>query len=155
MKYKLIALLISLIFINGCGFNDDDEIIDFTEANEEEIMDYIAQNNLDAQRTDSGLYFVINEQGTGVMPDANDNVTVVYKGYFTNGDVFDQSNENGLSFNLNQVIAGWSEGIPKFNEGGSGILLIPSSLGYGPFGIPGIPGGSVLVFDVELVSVNN
>lgn len=155
MKYKLIALLISLVFINACGFDDDEQIPDFTESNEQEIKTYIAENNLDAERTDSGLYFVINEQGTGEKPESNSNVTVVYKGYFTDGDVFDQSDENGLSFGLNQVIAGWSEGIPKFNEGGSGILLIPSSLGYGPFGIPGIPGGSVLIFDVELVSINN
>ena len=60
----------------------------------------------------------------------------------------------GISFNLSGVIAGWTEGITYFKEGGSGVLLIPSHLAYGPKDFRGIPGGSVLIFDVELLSVN-
>ena len=52
------------------------------------------------------------------------------------------------------MISGWTEGIPLFNEGGNGILLIPAHLGYGSFDVNGIPGGSVLIFEVELISVN-
>ena len=100
------------------------------------------------------MYYVINEPGTGVQPTATSNVTVAYKGYFINGTVFDQSSASGISFGLNQVIKGWTEGIAYFKTGGSGILLIPAHLGYGNYDYSGIPGGSVLIFDVKLISIN-
>jgi FKBP-type peptidyl-prolyl cis-trans isomerase FkpA len=70
-----------------------------------------------------------------------------------NGEVFDSST-SGISFNLQQVIKGWTEGITYFKEGGTGILLVPAHLGYGNNDYRGIPGGSVLIFEVELISVN-
>ena len=85
---------------------------------------------------------------------SSSNVTVAYKGYFLNGKVFDQSNSGGISFGLNRVITGWTEGITYFKEGGNGVLLVPSNLGYGPNGSRSIPGGAVLVFDVKLIKVN-
>lgn len=130
------------------------ESIDYVATNEKEIVDYIAKNKLTATKTDSGLYYVVNEAGTGAQPTASSNVTVAYKGYFTNGSIFDQSNASGISFGLNQVIRGWTEGIPYFKEGGNGVLLIPSHLGYGSNGSGPIPGGSVLIFDVKLIKVN-
>ncbi|MBT6081463.1 MAG: peptidylprolyl isomerase, partial [Polaribacter sp.] len=75
-------------------------------------------------------------------------------GYFLDGNVFDQSNAAGISFGLNQVIKGWTEGITYFREGGEGILLVPYNLGYGENGRGSIPGGAVLVFDVKLIRVN-
>jgi len=96
---------------------------------------------------------VINEPGTGARPISNSNVTVAYKGYFLNGNVFDQS-QSGITIGLNRVIPGWTEGIQLFKEGGSGILLIPSNLGYGDRGSSSIPGGAALVFDINLISVN-
>ena len=130
------------------------EVIDYEVENEEEIVAYIADNNLDATASGSGLYYVIEEEGTGAQPEADSNVTVVYKGYFTNGTVFDETDELGISLNLNQVIPGWSEGMQYFKEGGSGKLLIPSSLAYGRYGTSSIPGGAVIIFDVNLKSVN-
>jgi FKBP-type peptidyl-prolyl cis-trans isomerase FkpA len=140
-----------LLLIVSCSSND--KVKDFTQANEQEILDYISNNNLVAQKSDSGLYYIINEIGSGEQPIAASNVTVAYRGYYTNGTVFDQSAQ-GISFNLNGVIAGWTEGITYFKEGGSGVLLIPSRLAYGAKDYRGIPGGSVLIFDVELLSVN-
>ena len=153
MKHLFSALLALTLFIS-CSDKEDDKQTDYTAQNEKEITDYIAKNNLSAQRSDSGLYYIINEPGTGKQPTASSNVTVAYKGYFTNGSVFDQS-ASGISFGLNQVIKGWTEGIPYFKSGGSGVLLVPSHLGYGSSGRPGIPGGAVLIFDVKLISVNN
>lgn len=157
MKYLLSALFVFTLF-TSCVSNDKEyeEPIakDYTAENEKEIVDYIAKNNLTAQRTNSGLYYVINEPGDGAQPTATSNVTVAYKGYYTSGKIFDQSKTEGIAFGLNQVIKGWTEGIPYFKTGGSGILLIPSHLGYGSFNYSGIPGGSVLVFDVKLISVN-
>ncbi|WP_316633679.1 FKBP-type peptidyl-prolyl cis-trans isomerase [uncultured Flavobacterium sp.] len=157
MKYLLSTIFVMTLFISctsDAGLERIPEIKDYTVQNEKEITDYIAKNKLTAQRTSSGLYYVINEPGTGTQPTSTSNVTVAYKGYYTDGKIFDQSKDTGISFGLNQVIKGWTEGIPYFKAGGSGILLIPSHLGYGPLPYNGIPGGSVLIFDVKLLSVN-
>ena len=149
MKYALLSIVFTLFI--SCSKEKE---VDYVAQNEEEIAAYVAKNNLSAQRSDSGLYYVINEAGTGTQPTATSNVTVAYKGYFTNGTVFDQSNADGISFGLQQVIRGWTEGIPFFKEGGSGILLVPAHLGYGSNDNRGIPGGSVLIFEVKLIKVN-
>jgi FKBP-type peptidyl-prolyl cis-trans isomerase FkpA len=148
MKYTLIALVFTLFM--SCS---KDKEVDYTVQNEEEISAYIARNNLTAQKSDSGLYYIINNSGTGVKPTANSTVKVAYKGYFTDGSVFDESAAEGISFGLQQVIKGWTEGIPYFKEGGNGILLIPSNLGYGSNDSGPIPGGSVLIFEVKLIKV--
>ncbi len=109
---------------------------------------------MNAIRSASGLYYVINNQGSANKPLPSSNVTVAYKGYFTDGSVFDESDSEGISFNLNQVISGWTEGLTYLGEGGSGVLLIPSRLGYGNSGRGSIPGGAVLIFDVTLRSIN-
>ncbi|GAA3652316.1 FKBP-type peptidyl-prolyl cis-trans isomerase [Flavivirga jejuensis] len=143
----MLALVLSLFV--SCS---KDEVPDYVTLNDEEITDYIAENNLDATKSVSGLYYVIDEEGTGEQPTITSNVTVAYKGYFTNGSVFDES--DSLTYDLDRFIAGWREGFTYFKEGGSGKLLVPSHLGYGNDGIRGIPGGAVLIFDISLISVN-
>jgi FKBP-type peptidyl-prolyl cis-trans isomerase FkpA len=150
MRKFLIPLVILVII--GCGSDDGQR--DFTELNEQEIQDYISAEGLNAIRSASGLYYVINNAGSDNKPLPSSNVTVAYKGYFTDGRVFDESSAEGISFNLNQVIPGWTEGLTYFGEGGSGVLLIPSRLGYGNSGRGSIPGGAVLVFDIALRSIN-
>ena len=125
------------------------------------LTKFIADNNLDAQEVQRGLFSVIDEPGTGLSPTINDSVRVAYTGFFlevndnneiVTGDVFDSS--PGIEFPLSGVIEGWMLGIPEFQTGGSGILLIPSALAYGEAGIPGvIPPNSVLVFNVNLLEV--
>lgn len=148
-KYVLIVLAFTLL--SSCNNSDDN--IDYKEKNNNEIIAYIDKNNLDAQKSSSGLYYVIDELGSGQQPTATSNVTVAYKGYFLDGKTFDQSDANGISFGLHQVIKGWTEGITYFKEGGKGKLLVPSHLAYGNQGRPGIPGGAVLIFDIHLISV--
>ncbi len=160
MKHLLTALVALTLFIS-CNKNKEvtnevtkEETVDVAAKNDKEITDYIAKNKLKAEKSDSGLYYVINEPGTGAQPTAKSNVTVAYKGSFTNGSIFDQSGPEGISFGLDQVIKGWTEGIPHFKAGGSGILLVPAHLGYGNETMGPIPGGSALIFDVKLISVN-
>ena len=148
---KKILFALTLVLSMSCS---KDKEVDYVAQNEQDIIAYIAKNNLTAQRSDSGLYYVVNEAGTGEQPTATSNVTVAYKGYFTNGSVFDESKAEGIPFGLNQVIKGWTEGIPYFKEGGSGILLIPARLGYGNDDRGPIPGGSVLIFEVKLITIN-
>jgi len=129
------------------------KILKVTEA-EDEILQYLDTHELEAQKSETGLYYIVNTQGEGVKPDSSSNVTVAYKGYFTDEALFDESGSEGVSFNLQGVIEGWTEGITYFNEGGEGLLLIPPHLGYGYADYNGIPAGSVLVFEVKLISVN-
>lgn len=152
MKHLLSSLLVLTLFIS-CS-KDKEKAVDYVAKNDKEITDYITKNNLTAQKSNTGLYYVITDPGTGTQPTASSNVTVAYKGYFSNGTIFDQSKPEGISFGLNQVIKGWTEGIPHFKTGGSGILLVPAHLGYGNNAVGPIPGGSVLIFDVKLISVN-
>ena len=129
---KNIIIAFALVLFSACSSKDVSK--DFTVENDLDIQTYTP--------------------GTGTQPTTRDNVTVAYKGYFSDGTVFDQSDTNGISFSLQQVIAGRTEGITYFKEGGSGILLIPSSLGYGNKGRSSIPGGAVLIFDIALISIN-
>ena len=145
-----LTLVLSLFIFISCSKDDDT----FEPQTEADIIQYIEANDLNATRSNSGLYYVINDEGTGTRPTSSSNVTVAYKGSLLDGAVFDQSDSNGISFGLNQVIKGWTEGITYFKEGGEGILLIPSNLGYGNNGQGSIPGGAVLVFDIKLISVN-
>ncbi|MBP0905136.1 FKBP-type peptidyl-prolyl cis-trans isomerase [Mariniflexile gromovii] len=147
---NILLLTVALVLFTACS---KDETVDYVVKNDEQIQAYIAENNLTAQKSSSGLYYVIDTPGTGAQPTTSSNVTIAYKGYFLNGNVFDENTE-GYTTNLKQVIKGWTEGITYFKEGGSGILLIPAHLGYGNDDYYTIPGGSVLIFDVELLSVN-
>lgn len=150
MKYSFLAII--TVFFMSCS-NDSEKLIDYSAQNEAEIQAYIAENDLDAQRTSSGLYYVINEEGTGKRPTATSVITVSYKGYYTDKTVFDPGSTTGVTFNLQQVIKGWIEGIPFFKEGGNGILLIPAHLAYGSKDYQKVPGGSVLIFEIKLLAV--
>jgi FKBP-type peptidyl-prolyl cis-trans isomerase FkpA len=123
------------------------------ELDQEIISQYVADHSLVAQSSASGLHWVIDSVGTGSFPTLSSTVTVDYRGYLTDGTVFDESGSAGLSFPLSSVIVGWQEGIPKFREGGEGMLLIPSGLGYGNEEVGSIPKNSVLLFDVRLLDV--
>ena len=148
---KWLPLLVLPLLLAACKKDDGRNQ---AEIDEEIIVNYIADNTLDATATGSGLYVVIDEPGTGQQPTSTSEVTVAYRGYRTDGQTFDESPASGATFSLTQVIEGWQEGIPHFKEGGSGILLIPSALGYGARGAgSSIPPNTVLVFDVELIDV--
>ena len=148
MKYSLLALLFA--FLISCKSTPEK---DYAAINEKQITDYITKNNLEAIKCESGLYYIIDEAGEGVKPTSASTVKVAYKGYYLDGEIFDESNEEGISFPLKRVIKGWTEGITYFKEGGKGTLLVPSYLGYGSYDTRGIPGGSVLLFDIHLISV--
>jgi FKBP-type peptidyl-prolyl cis-trans isomerase FkpA len=128
------------------------------KTDEKIVTDYLAKNNMTAaaKRTASGLYYVITQPGTGPTPNRGDMVKVHYTGKLTDGKEFDSSKKTGqpidLPIGVGQVIPGWDEGILLLNKGAKAVLVIPSSLGYGPQATGPIPANSVLVFDVELVS---
>jgi FKBP-type peptidyl-prolyl cis-trans isomerase len=102
-----------------------------------------------------GLRYEIVVAGTGAFPKPTDTVKVNYTGALIDGSVFDSSERQGkpMDIQLDKVIAGWTEGLQKISKGGKIKLFVPPQLGYGDDGRPGIPPGSVLVFDVELLDV--
>lgn len=109
-----------------------------------------------ATKTESGLAYKVIKEGTGASPAAEDVVEVHYHGTLTDGTVFDSSVERGktISFPLNRVIKGWTEGLQTMKEGGKSKFVIPSDLAYGEAGAPPkIPGGATLIFEVELFKI--
>lgn len=151
MKKQLVFILSLLLIITaGCAKHKAKKQ---KEEDEEIIQNYIAEHGLNATATGSGLYYVIENQGTGASCISTSDVVVAYTGYFTDGAVFDASSASGVQFNLQSVIEGWTEGIPYFKEGGNGVLLIPSHLAYGATGTASIPPNTVIIFDVELIDV--
>ncbi|MFD2717948.1 FKBP-type peptidyl-prolyl cis-trans isomerase [Hymenobacter monticola] len=122
------------------------------------LQDYIKKNNLTMQKTPSGVYYQVLKPGTGAKPNTGQMVSVNYKGTLLSGKEFDSSDKMGkpidFPLGLGQVIPGWDEGIALLNKGSRAILLIPSSLAYGPRGAGAdIPADSPLRFEVELVDV--
>ncbi|MDE5808595.1 MAG: FKBP-type peptidyl-prolyl cis-trans isomerase [Muribaculaceae bacterium] len=106
--------------------------------------------------TPSGLQYIVEKEGTGAQPTAEDEVTVHYTGKLIDGTVFDSSVSRGepATFPLNRVIPGWTEGVQLMKEGGKYTFYIPSDLAYGPQGVPNaIPPHSTLIFEVELIKV--
>ncbi len=152
-KVYVISLLMIIGSLAACnkGLSEQEQFDEDIRL----IKSYISENNLQAEETASGLHYIVNKEGNGNFPTATSDVTVRYRGYFLDGKTFDQSGEEGITFNLQQVIKGWTEGIPKFSEGGEGVLLIPSRLGYGQNGSGSISGGTVLVFEVKLFQFAN
>lgn len=131
-----------------------DPVVVQWKKDEQLIKAYLAKyNGLNMQFTPSGIYYQVTRDGNGRFPKTTDKVKVNYKGALLDGSVFDQ-NDSGIEFFLNQVIAGWTEGMQLVDEGGAITLLIPSYLAYGPRAVGGvIPANSVLRFDVDLVEI--
>lgn len=148
-KFGWLICAVALVVVAGCGKKAEEQAAEDDRL----IQDYIEANNLNAIKTESGLYYVIDQQGTGPACNSTSDVRVAYTGYFLDGIIFDGSDQQGITFNLGGVIEGWRQGIPFFNEGGTGKLLIPSALGYGPSGSNSIPPNTVLVFDIHLIEV--
>ena len=107
------------------------------------------------KKTESGLLYQVEKEGTGEAPKDSDTVVVNYKGTLTDGTEFDNSYTRGepLSFRLDGVIPGWTEGLKHVKKGGKIKLVIPPQLAYGANGVPGIPANSTLVFEVELLDI--
>ena len=106
--------------------------------------------------TASGLQYRVIKEGSGRRPAPANQVTVHYSGKLIDGTEFDSSYSRNqpAQFRLNQVIKGWTEGLQLMTTGSKYELVIPSELAYGPEGNQSIPGNSVLVFEVELISID-
>jgi FKBP-type peptidyl-prolyl cis-trans isomerase FkpA len=164
--FFLPLLLLALVpFFSGCfkdpepfQCNYDSCSFKAPQAEIQRVQAYLDSMNLTATQHCSGLFYKIDNIGTGVAPEACTGVNVKYIGSLTNGDIFD-STSIGANISLGNVIGGWRNGVPLLKEGGRMKLYIPPSLGYGSQprrdnnGVLKIPANSILVFDVQLVKV--
>ncbi|MDH3943760.1 MAG: FKBP-type peptidyl-prolyl cis-trans isomerase [Anaerolineae bacterium] len=118
---------------------------------------FMVVDDLEIVTTETGLQYQDLEIGTGPEAKTGDQVEVHYIGWLTDGTQFDSSIQRNLPFDFTlgrgQVISGWDEGVVGMRVGGLRILMIPPDLGYGPRDIPGIPPSSILLFQVELLTV--
>ena len=151
---RLINLAFSLILglaLVGCSNKDREEYRCTTAAEDDaKMQSYITANGITATKHASGMYYQIIEPGTGATPSLSSSVKANYTGKFTDNTSFD----GGVAtFPLGGVIQGWQIGIPLIKQGGKIKLIIPPYLAYGCNPYMGIPGNSVLIFDVELQEV--
>ncbi|MBI9061454.1 MAG: FKBP-type peptidyl-prolyl cis-trans isomerase [Marinilabiliaceae bacterium] len=121
-------------------------------------IEYLAENGKKAgvTTTESGLQYRVITPGKGTKPALTDKVKVHYEGHLINGTEFDSSIKRGepISFHLNRVIKGWTEGLQLMKEGGKYELVIPSELAYGERAMGDvIPAHSVLIFEIELIAI--
>jgi len=119
--------------------------------------DFLAKNKTrpGVKVTATGLQYEILRDSSGTKPAADDDVTCHYRGTFIDGSGFDNSYDRGepITFNLRGVIPGWTEGLQLMSVGSKFKFYIPYTLGYGAFDYMSIPGGSMLIFEVELIAV--
>jgi FKBP-type peptidyl-prolyl cis-trans isomerase FkpA len=123
-------------------------------ADDAKIKAYIAAKGWQMQVTPEGVYYRIDSAGSGGSPTLTNRVRVRYKGYLLDEKEFDKDMGYGIQVFLSQLITGWQIGIPKYQKGGGGKLIIPSALGYGSQSAGSIPANSPLVFDINLVDFN-
>lgn len=127
--------------------------------NLEEGKAFLAENaKKDGVKTlPSGLQYRVLTEGPGASPKVDETVTVNYRGTLVDGTEFDSSYKRGepASFQVNGVIAGWTEALQMMTEGSKWELFVPSELAYGERGMGRIPPNSTLIFEVELISVGS
>lgn len=122
-----------------------------------EFKDEMAGRFPDAEQTESGLMYIVEQEGDGTHPAVGQTVVVHYTGTLLDGSKFDSSKDRDKPFEFpvgqGRVIKGWDEGIPLASVGGKIKLIIPHWLAYGANARPGIPANSHLIFDVEMLEI--
>ena len=148
VSIRVVVMMILVCLSSACSKTDPGQNLKSGET-------FLAENKVKdgVNTTPSGLQFQILKEDNGKSPAGSDSVTVNYKGMLISGKEFD-SGEN-ISFPLNGVIPGWTEGLQLMKEGAKYRFFIPSALAYGETGAARIiPPNSALIFEVDLVKVN-
>ena len=123
------------------------------EEQQNMIIDYAIENNLNLTRLESGLYFMITQEGIGPNLRWGEKVRVEYVGTYLDGREFDSTYRRGQPFytSVGAAIPGWNEALRRLKSGSKAKIVIPSRLGYRDKEYAGIPPNSVLVFDLHVV----
>ena len=156
LNILLVVIIAGLLFyaLRRAGMGSGKSAVENVAVGAEFLADNKKQDGV--KETSSGLQYLVLEPGTGEKhPGPRDRVLVHYHGTLLDGSVFDSSVERNepIAFGLNQVIRGWTEGLQLMVEGEKTRLFIPAELAYGNQRAGTIPGGSLLIFDVELLKI--
>ncbi|GLX83382.1 FKBP-type peptidyl-prolyl cis-trans isomerase [Thalassotalea eurytherma] len=156
MKFIVVILLVVIAYVAFQRSTNNKELV---EENQRLATAFLNKNVTEEGviETASGLQYKVLQKGDGEQhPTATDKVQVHYHGTLLNGTVFDSSVDRGepISFGLNQVISGWTEGVQKMVVGDKVRLFIPAKLAYGNKGAGKVTPGSLLIFDVELLAIH-
>jgi FKBP-type peptidyl-prolyl cis-trans isomerase FkpA len=134
---------------SGCNYGADNQVAPVSEQNA--LKSYLDSAGIAASKSPQGFYYQIINGGMGTVPSQCSQITVAYKGWLTNGTVFDQSANTILT--LGSLIDGWREGVPLIKRGGEIKLYLPPSLAYGSASTSAIGANSILIFDISLIDV--
>ena len=120
-------------------------------------VEFLSHNKLnnDVIELPGGIQYKILKEGTGPKPQLRSTIKAHYAGKLLNGTEFDSSYKRNQPFSapITSLIKGWQEILPMMNTGSKWTIWVPSDLAYGDRGVPGIPGGAVLNFDIELLEI--
>jgi len=158
MTHKPVTLIGLILFLMTMGlvFNacDTETPEQRAKKDREKIIEYLQEHDMydDAEEHSSGVFYVIEKEGSGSYPNNNSIVKVSYNGYLLDGEMFDNRYESTMR--LTNQIRGMQIGLTFFQRGSEGWILIPSELGYGEYGTVGIPRNAVLAFEVEMIDFN-
>lgn len=148
MKYFNFAV-ITLLFM-GCKTYSDEDKTKF----DQQIEKFIAKDDYKYERSESGLYYSIENIGTGQYIKFNDEVSFTYTGKFLNGKTFDGMHKRTpITFEVSKLIEGWKEAFMYLKKGGKAKIIIPPTLGYGDNDLHDIPPHSILFFEIEIKDV--
>ncbi len=152
MKHLILVLSCASLLFAGTGCNK--ECKPKAPAKEvPQITAFASANGITPTAHPSGLYYEIITEGSGQTANANSAISIIYRGTFLDGRVFDERTTASPAWALSDLIEGWKIGIPLIKEGGRIKLIVPSSLAYGCEPYLSIPGNSVLYFDISLLDV--
>lgn len=121
-----------------------------TLSEDQQILNYCTTNNIAYTKDSRGFYYQIIKPGNTTKPNLSSSISITYNGTFLNKSSFDSGSN---TFLLSDLITGWKYGLPLIGEGGEIVLLLPSSLAYGPNGGGCIPPNTPLYFNVKLTTV--
>jgi len=154
MKQKLIYFFLMVLSMGLLSCNKDKD--NQSEIDRMKILEYLDAKQIQAQEDPSGIFYRIIEEGTGDFPLPTSLVSFKFRGYLLNGTVFEQTTGDEVAeYTLNGLILGLQYGIAKLKEGGKGQFFLPSALAFGSQDLGNVPPNSVLIFDVELIKIDN
>jgi FKBP-type peptidyl-prolyl cis-trans isomerase FkpA len=150
MKYFTFAII--TLFLVGCKTYSEEDKSKF----DQKIEKFIAKSDIKYERSESGLYYYIENVGDGEFIKFNDEVSFTYTGKLLSGKTFDGLHKRTpVRFEVSKLIEGWKEAFMYLKKGGKVKLIIPPTLGYGDHDLPDyIPPHSILVFDIEIIDVH-
>jgi len=146
MKQFILCTLLALLA--GCSTYSDEELGEF----DKKIEAYLEKEGVVCERSESGLYFNIIDEGQGDYIQFQDRVSFTYTGTLLDGSIFDNQ-QDPVEFNVADLIGAWKEIMLQVKKGAKVYLAAPPQLGYGSNALDDIPANSVLIYEMEILDV--